>query len=172
MPRILIAAAAGLGVLTLAALLWTSRTPEPENPPDAPPDGGDVFEPAAEAIPQIIDPSPLEAGSVDAIRQRIADLELALDTSIEMRRQAEEALAASEGEIEALEAYIEEIESRGEDPADYAEEGMARFQPAFMRYEEAAVAYEQAEALEQEARSALAEAKANLSALGTGGPER
>lgn len=176
-PRIT-AVAAGVGLAVFAAVFLLQRAPSPEPPPEAPPpveaaDPGSTGDAApASIVPGLVRPETLEAESIEAMRQRVKDLELALEATIDMRNEAVVALEASERDIEKLEAFVEEIEARGEDPADYAGEAMEQFQPAFFRFEDASAAFERAELLEQAAREELAKARAELAALEAGGAER
>ena len=168
-PR-LTALAAGLVLAAVAAVYFLGRSPSPEATPEPP--AADAADAPVALPPATTRPEDLEAESIEAMRQRVADLELALQTATDMRNEAEAALDASEREVEELEAYVEEMEASGKDPVDFADETMALFQPAFFRFEDASAAYERAELLEQAARDELAKARAELAALEADGAGR
>ena len=159
-----------IGVLAggIVATLVFMRTPSPGESPGAPPTVPATLD-AGPATPETVRPEQLEEASIEAMRRRVADLELALQASIEMREAAEALLAESERDVEELEAFVEEIKARGEDPTDYAEEGVEKFQPAFFKYQEAFAAFEEAERVDQAARDELARARDALAAREAGG---
>lgn len=169
-------------LLAGVVLFFYGDTPERSSRDDAgaaprTPPASNASSPARSAPDALIDDALPDSDAVDgkrvtpdiaaltAVQQRIADLKLALQASIEMRYAAEARLAESERAVEELEKFVEEIEARGEDPVDYADQGLEKLQPAFFAYQDAFAEFEQAERIEQAARDALTEANAELAAL-------
>ncbi len=161
-----------LALLALALLLPSGTeheapTPEerpaPEIMPTPSPGAGDATESGGD--PRSGGDGEATGDRPAALRQAIADLELALTAAVEERKRAEAALEQSEQDVVELERFIEEIEERGEDPADYADEGLEKFRPAYIAFEEASSRLEQAEESEAAIRAELAAAEERLAGM-------